>query len=39
MWSREESKSKGKALFLMAIKKDTRGLGPHEQIKAKIEGW
>ena len=34
-----ESKSNGRALFLMAVKKDSRGLGPHEQIKAKIEGW
>jgi type III restriction enzyme len=33
------SKSNGKALFLMAVKKDERGLGVHDQIKAKIDGW
>jgi type III restriction enzyme len=33
------SKSNGRALFLMAVKKDERGLGVHDQIKAKIEGW
>lgn len=31
--------SNGRALFLMAVKKDERGLGVHDQIKAKIEGW
>jgi type III restriction enzyme len=34
-----EKKSSGRALFLMAVKKDERGLGVHDQIKAKIEGW
>lgn len=34
-----ERGSMGKALFLMAVKKDARGLGVHDQIKAKIEGW
>jgi type III restriction enzyme len=33
------SKSNGRAFFLMAVKKDERGLGVHDQIKAKIEGW
>jgi type III restriction enzyme len=31
------SKSNGRALFLMAVKKDERGRNVHEQIKAKIE--
>jgi type III restriction enzyme len=34
-----ERKSNGKVLFLMAVKKDERGLGVHDQIRAKIEGW
>ncbi len=33
------SNSNGRALFLMAVKKNERGLGVHDQIKAKIEGW
>jgi type III restriction enzyme len=33
-----ESKSNGKALFLMAVKKDAKGRGVFDQIKAKIEG-
>ncbi len=33
------SKSNGRALFLMAVKKDEHGRGVHDQIKAKIEGW
>ena len=33
------SKSNGRAFFLMAVKKDEHGLGVHDQIKAKIEGW
>ncbi len=32
-------KSNGRALFLMAVKKDEHGWGVHDQIKAKIEGW
>ena len=35
-----ESKSNGRALFLMAVKKEPkRGLTVYEQIRAKIEGW
>jgi type III restriction enzyme len=34
-----EKNSLNKALFLMAVKKDERGRGVHDQIKAKIEGW
>lgn len=33
------SNSNGRASFLMAVKKNERGLGVHDQIKAKIEGW
>lgn len=33
------SNSNGRALFLMAVKKDEQGLAVHDQIKAKIEGW
>lgn len=32
-------KSGGKALFLMAVKKDERGRNVHEQIRGTIEGW
>ena len=35
----KRSNSNGRALFLMAVKKNERGLGVHDQIKAKIEGW
>lgn len=31
--------SGGKALFLMAVKKDERGRNVHEQIRGTIEGW
>lgn len=31
--------SGGRALFLMAVKKDERGRGVHDQIKATLEGW
>jgi type III restriction enzyme len=34
-----EKASNGKALFLMAVKKDGRGRNVHEQIRGKIEGW
>jgi hypothetical protein len=33
-----ESKSRGKALFLIAEKSDTQGRGVFDQIQAKIEG-
>jgi type III restriction enzyme len=33
------SKSNGRALFLMAVKKDERGRNVHEQIRGTIEGW
>ena len=29
----------GRALFLMALKKDERGRNVHEQIRGTIEGW
>lgn len=32
-------RSNGKALFLMALKKDERGRNVHEQIRGMIEGW
>jgi type III restriction enzyme len=32
-------KSNGRALFLMAVKKDERGRNVHEQIRGTIEGW
>lgn len=35
LWAR---RSNGKALFLMAVRKDAHGLGIYDQIKAKIEG-
>ena len=31
--------SNGRALFLMAVKKDERGSNVHEQIRGTIEGW
>ncbi len=31
--------SNGRALFLMAVKKDERGRNVHDQIKGTIEGW
>jgi type III restriction enzyme len=31
--------SGGRALFLMALKKDERGRNVHEQIRGTIEGW
>jgi len=34
-----EAKSNGKALFLMAFKKDERDRSVYEQIRGKIEGW
>lgn len=34
-----EKNSGGKALFLMAVKKDERGRNVHEQIRGTIEGW
>ena len=33
------SKSDGRALFLMVVKKDERGRNVHEQISGTIEGW
>jgi type III restriction enzyme len=33
------SKSDGRALFLMAVKKDERGRNVHDQIRGTIEGW
>ena len=33
------SNSNGRALFLMAVKKDERGRNVHEQIRGTIEGW
>lgn len=33
------SKSNGKGLFLMAVKRDERGRGVHDQIGGTIEGW
>ncbi len=36
VWARG---SNGRALFLMALKKDERGRNVHEQIRGTIEGW
>ena len=33
------NRSNGRALFLMAVKKDERGRNVHEQIRGTIEGW
>lgn len=33
------SKSNGRALFPMAVKKDEQGRNMHEQIRGTIEGW
>ncbi|HEX5434520.1 MAG TPA: restriction endonuclease subunit R, partial [Candidatus Angelobacter sp.] len=31
--------SNGRALFLMAVKRDERGKNVHDQINGTIEGW